>query len=318
MNLKTFDLNLLLVFDALMRMRNVTVAGENIGLSQSATSNALGRLREAFDDPLFVRTPKGMAPTPLAEELAPSVDAALSQLRVVIDQKRAFAPRSAVRTYRILMSDVGQIHFLPRLTAFLRREAPHVGLETVEMQVRQVQEAMGGGYVDLAVGYLEAFGPSFHRQRLFENDWVCIVSRDHPTIRKRLTETAYLEGLHLSYTPAGGRHAMLDQILEGFFEARSAKRRVAMRLAHSTGIAAIVAESDLLLTVPSALGAFYASQSRVAVFALPFPAPGLEIVQTWHDRFQRDAGHQWFRRAFAELFREDERPLAGRANSVDR
>jgi DNA-binding transcriptional LysR family regulator len=303
-NLKTFDLNLMLVFDALMRTRNVTLAGENIGLSQSATSNALNRLREAFNDPLFVRTPKGMVPTPLAEELAPSVEAALSQLRVVIDEKRAFDPASAQRTYRILMSDVGQIYFLPRLTAFLRGRAPQINIETVEMQVRQVQEAMAAGYVDLAVGFLEEFGPNFHRQKLFMNDWVCVVSQTHPTIRGAPTEADYLNGVHLSYIPPGGSHVLLDQILDRFFEARKARRRVALRVAHSTGLSGIVAESDLILTVPRALALSYASYSRINVFPLPFATPQIEIVQMWHDRFHRDGGHQWFRRVFAELFRE--------------
>jgi DNA-binding transcriptional LysR family regulator len=305
MNLKTFDLNLMLVFDALMRTRNVTVAGENLGLSQSATSNALNRLREAFDDPLFVRTPKGMTPTPLAEELSPTVQAALAQLRVVIDEKRGFDPATAQRTYRLLMSDVGQIYFLPRLAAFLRTQAPRVNIETVEMHSRQVQEAMAGGYVDLAVGYLEAFGPSFHRQKLFMNDWVCVVSQTHPTISGTLTAEQYLNGVHLSYVPAGASHALLDQLLERFFEAGKVRRRVALRVAHSTGLSSIVAESDLILTVPRALAVSYAGYAKIVVLPLPFPTPEIEIVQVWHDRFHRDAGHQWFRRAFAGLFRED-------------
>ena len=305
MNLNTFDFNLMLVFDALLRTRNVTLAGESIGLSQSATSNALNRLREAFDDPLFVRTPKGMVPTPLAEELAPTVQTALSELRVVIDEKRAFQPATAQRTYRMLMSDVGQIHFLPRLTAFLRAEAPRVNIETVEMHARQAQESLAGGYVDLAVGYLEEFGPTFHRQKLFMNDWVCVVSRKHPTIGEDLTAEQFLDGVHLSYTPAGASHALLDQLLDRFFEARKVRRRVALRVAHSTGLARIVAESDLILTVPRALALSYAEYSNIALLPLPFPAPQMEIVQVWHDRFQRDAGHQWFRRSFAELFRAE-------------
>lgn len=304
MNLKTFDLNLMLVFDAMMRTRNVTLAGENIGLSQSATSNALNRLREAFDDPLFVRTPKGMAPTPLAEELAPTVQTALEQLRTVIDEKRAFDPASAQRTFRILMSDVGQIHFLPKLTSFLRAQAPRIDIETVELLTRQAQEAMAAGYVDLAIGYLEDYGPNFHRQNLFVNDWVCVVSREHPVIKGDVTAEQFLTGDHLSYVPAGARHVLLDQLLERIFSEKGIKRRVAVRVAHSTGLAAIVAASDLILTVPRALALSYAAYAKVAISPLPFAAPSLEIVQLWHDRFQRDAGHQWFRQCIVELFRE--------------
>jgi DNA-binding transcriptional LysR family regulator len=304
MNLNTFDLNLMLVFDALIRVRNVTLAGENIGLSQSATSNALNRLRDAFDDPLFVRSPDGMVPTPLAEELAPTVQTALAQLRAVIDEKRPFDPASAQRTYRMLMSDVGQINFLPRLTSLLRARAPQISIETVEMPVRQVQVAMAAGYVELAVGYLEEFGPNFHRQKLFVDDWVCVVSQSHPSAKDGLTEDQYLNGAHLSYNPAGGSHVLLDQLLERFFDAKKVKRRVAIRVAHSTGLSSIVADSDLILSVPRALATSYLGYARVAIMPLPFPAPHMEIVQIWHDRFHRDSGHQWFRKTFAELFRE--------------
>jgi len=304
MNLNTFDLNLLLVFDALIRTHNVTAAGESIGLSQSATSNALNRLRDAFNDPLFVRGSDGMAPTPLAEELAPTVQSALSELRAVIDEKRAFDPATSQRTYRILMSDVGQINFLPRLTAILRVRAPQISLETVEMPTRQAQVAMASGYVELAVGYLEDFGPNFHRQNLFLDDWVCVISQKHPSAKDGLSEDQYLNGAHLSYNPAGGSHVLLDQILERFFEAKKIRRRVAIRVAHSTGLSSVVADSDLILTVPRALATSYLGYARVTLMPLPFPAPQMEIVQVWHDRFQRDSGHRWFRRTFAELFRQ--------------
>ena len=192
MNFNTLDLNLLVVFDAILRTRSVTLAGENVHLSQSAMSNALKRLRRSFNDPLFVRTSMGMLPTPYAEQISKPIQDALAQIKATIEAKNVFDPAKSERTFRIYMTDVGQMVLLPDLLERIPKEAPHVNLQTVQVPMHHREEAMESGEVDLAVGYLIPFEGHFYRQKLFTETYVCMVRAGHPTIGDQITLREFL------------------------------------------------------------------------------------------------------------------------------
>jgi DNA-binding transcriptional LysR family regulator len=152
MSFNRLDLNLLRVFDAIFQTRSVTVAASNLHLTQPAVSKQLNRLRELLEDPLFVRTNDGMAPTPRAEALAGPVRQALSEVRNAIERQLGFDPRSSDRTFRIYTSDLGQMVFLPKLLELISREAPAVNIHTVQVPAQRMRGvALESGDVDLAV-----------------------------------------------------------------------------------------------------------------------------------------------------------------------
>jgi DNA-binding transcriptional LysR family regulator len=297
------DLNLLEVFDAVFRTGSVTRAAEIIGLTQSSTSNALQRLRAIVSDPLFVRSAGRMVPTPLARSLSEPVRQALAHVET-IEAARPFEPASSERTFRISVNDIGQLVFIPKLMATIRRLAPGISVETVGTSPEDVRRLLADGDVDLALGALVDFGPSYHRQRLFSDLIVCVVSANHPTIRKELSLDAYLDGTHGSYRPSGISHAHIAKVVDKVFEEQGRVRRVALRLAYMPGLGRVIEGTDLIFTSSSGVASHIRNEANVRVFPVPFKAPRIEISQQWHHQFHHDPGNRWLRKQVATLFRK--------------
>ena len=303
MSFNHLDLNLLRVFDAIFQTRSVTIAASNLHLTQPAVSKQLNRLREVLDDPLFVRTNDGMAPTPRAEAIAGPIRKALSEVRAIVEQQLGFDPASSDRTFRIFMSDVGQMVLLPRLLELIAREAPSVSVHTVQVPASRLRGiALESGDVDLAVGYFEEFEGSMHRQVLFEEHYVGMVRASHPLIRDTLTFEQFLHTPQLVYHPTGGGHGSQESYVDKAFWSAGVERRVAVRVAHAMGLTSIVSSTDLLVVVPSRLAAACESLTDVAIFDLPIDVPSFSIAQYWHDRFHGDPGNRWLRSLFVRLY----------------
>src|SRR5690348_4700058 len=178
MNVHDLDLNLLRVFDAVLREKSVTAAAAGLELTQPAVSNALSRLRGVFGDPLFVRTPTGMDATPFARELAEPVRQALALLESALAHGPGFDPASATRAFRFYMSDLGQIEFLPPLIERVQQRAPGVRLEAVALEVEDIAAALAAGSLDLAVGFLPGLGSPVSRRPLFRDPYLCLMRAD--------------------------------------------------------------------------------------------------------------------------------------------
>jgi DNA-binding transcriptional LysR family regulator len=298
-----FDLNLLRVFDAILQTRSVTTAASNLHLTQPAVSKQLNRLRELLEDPLFVRTNDGMAPTPRAEALSGPIRQALSEVRNAIEQQLGFDPGTSDRTFRIFMNDVGQMALLPRVLAVIVKEAPLVNIQTVQIPTLRMRSVgLESGDVDLAVGYFEEFDGSMHRQVLFEEQYVGMVRAGHPTIRDVLTFEQFLQSPHLVYQPSGGGHGSQENFVDKAFWQAGVERRVAVRLGHAVGISAMVSHTDWLVIVPQMLAQACANLVDVSVLDLPIEIPRFQIAQYWHDRFHTDPGSRWLRSVFARLY----------------
>jgi DNA-binding transcriptional LysR family regulator len=287
-----------------MLTRSVTLAGERVGLTQSATSNALQRLRDAFGDPLFVRTPAGMQPTALAMSMAPELGEALDRIRHVVEGSRVFDPATSRHAFRILVSDIAQITLVPEFMRMLRHKAPNVDLINMSLPLRNAKEALAAGELDLAVGFIPELGPDYHRQSLGQEQWTCVVSTAHPTIGEHMTQAQYLEAPHLSYRPHASIHSSLDKLLESQFEGRSVRRRIALSVPYFSGLAFTVAQTDLVLTAPTALAHAMREMADVRVVPLPFDLPPIDLNMQWHDQVHRDPAHAWFRRVFAASYLE--------------
>lgn len=302
------DLNLLLVFEAVLATRSTTLAGSNLGLSQSGISNALNRLRASLDDPLFVRTPEGMMPTPRAQEISRPLLEALDGIRNTLGHHPPFDPETSNRTFRIYISDVGQMVMLPPLLDAIRTKAPNVSVETVAPVPLSMREAtMSNGEVDLAVGYFDEFTGPYHIQRLFEEHYICMVRAEHPLVGEVLPLDLYLRLEHALYAPRGGGHNLQEQAIEKAFELAKWDRIVRLRAAHFLGFTRIMANTDLVSTLPSQLAKVCATMTSVKLFEAPMAIPSFEVSQLWHRRFHQDPGNRWLRRLVASLFATHDR-----------
>jgi DNA-binding transcriptional LysR family regulator len=299
MNVTGLDLNLLRVFDAVLRDRSVTAAARHLGLTQPAVSNALARLRAQFDDVLFVRTSAGMDATPFARDLAEPVRQALALLESALAHGPGFDPAVSTRAFRFYMSDLGQIEFLPPLVERAQRVAPKVRLEAVSMEVEDIGDALAAGALDLAVGFLPGLGPPVRRQPLFRDPYVCLMREDHPVARSRLTKKAFLESSHALVSYKGG-HRVIEEALERAGLTRS----IALRVPHFTVVPMVLERTDLILTLPSKVARVYERQGGFKFLPPPVPIPPADVAAHWHERFERDPGNRWLREVIMELFTE--------------
>jgi DNA-binding transcriptional LysR family regulator len=297
----TFDLNLLTVAVALHDCGSVTRAAEMLSMSQSAVSMALRRLRTAIGDPLFVRGPTGVTPTPRASRLVAAVRPLIAQVQSGLRDEE-FDPASTRTTFTFAMSDVGEMVFLPPLLSRIQRAAPLANLRTVALNPRDLERALEHGDVDLAVGYFpDLHGKSFMQQRLFSHHFCCLVAAAHPVATRGLTRERFLELEHAVVYPEGRS----QEIFERFLTRHRISRKVVLVTPHFMSLPMIIARSRLIATVPHAIGVFFARWDvGIKAIAPPFRVPPIVLKQHWHQRFRIDRRHRWLRAQVSELFND--------------
>ena len=298
MDIRAVDLNLLVVFDAMVEHRSVTRAAEAIGLSQPATSAAVNRLRLLFDDPLFVKTGAEMKPTPRARELADPVRRVVATVKSEILPSPSFDPATEDRVFTIVAPDIAEVNLLPRVMARCAVDAPHVRLRTLAMPRQAAAETLESGTAELAVGYFPDLRKAgFFQQRLFSARLVCIVRKDHPTIGASLSLKQYLAASHALVRPEGREH-----VFDTFLHERGMVRRVVLELAHYMSLLPIIASTDLVATVPQDLAEVCVQHAAIRMLPSPVRSPAVEIHQYWHRRVHKDAANAWLRGVFSDLF----------------
>ncbi|WP_313170464.1 LysR family transcriptional regulator [Massilia oculi] len=299
------DLNLLSVFQEVYRERQISSAARRLGLSQSAVSNALARLRRSFGDELFVRTASGMQPTPLASQMAEPIGAAMAQVALALNQRSRFEPATSNRRFMLAMTDVGEVYFMPTLIERCRQLAPNVEISSVRVGMVSLKEEMEGGRVDLAVGPFEDVSEALYQRHLFRQPFVAMFRKGHPLARGELTLARFAQAEHLLVDAADSPYDRVNAALAraGIGQAtRGFGTRY--RVPHFTAVPYIVSTSDLVVTVPQKLA------ERAAVpFGLEWATPPLDLppLQTnifWHRRFNQDPGNQWLRGLLADVFAE--------------
>lgn len=303
-DLRNIDLNLLLVFEVLYRTRNTTRAAEALHLTQPAVSNALKRLRDLFDDVLFVKTSNGMQPTPRADGIATLLDDGFASLRLAIQAGQAFDPKTSCRTFYLYVSDTGQSVFIPPLVSRLNKVAPEIRLITINVPLDAAEQMMKQGQIDLAIGLFSGLHRDFIQQRLFHETYVVLVRKKHPKIGAKIGVEQFFAAHHITYTPTAGSHARFEAELNALSAKSGQGRKIALQLAHSSGIDKIVASSDLIACVPRSVARVMANGDGVRALPLPFEVMSLDISQFWHERSHRDEGHQWLRSLIFEMFHD--------------
>lgn len=302
MNITDLNIRFLLVFEAMMTHRNVTAAAESIGLTQPALSVCLKKLRELHNDPLFVRTSHGMEPTVLAQELKEPILQALNLLRQTLNHTHDFDPGTSTRTFHMVMTDIGARVFLPPLLGQLSRIAPNVNLNTVQLPVKDMRDALESGDMDLALGFIHGLFADCYQQQLFRRSYVCMVRQDHPSIGDTISLEDYLAMPHAVVSAPGSGH----DIIENTLTKKGYQRRVALRLSHFLAIPLIVASTDLIVTIPTMLAESYVPVTNLKIIEPPIAFPEYTISQYWHGRYHNDAGHRWLRELIYKMFRDNE------------
>lgn len=300
MNVTDIDLNLLRAFDAIATEGSVTVAGERIGLSQPAMSNALARLRALFDDPLFVRTPRGMRPTPFAQQLAQPVREALRLIQGALQQHAGFDPASSGNTFRLSMSDIGEMVFLPGLLERVKRDAPGVKIEVARISIKDTHAQLEAGELDLAVGFLPGLTTGMRQQPLFREHYVCMLRADHPVIGAKIGAKQFRQAAHVLVSYAGTGH----QVIEETYAKEGLSGSIAARVPDFLVVPMILARTELIVTLPSRVAAVFAQLGRFKVLELPIGMPSFEVRLHWHQRFHQDPANRWLREVMAELYAE--------------
>ncbi len=298
MDLNALHLNQLLLVDALLANTNLSEAADQIGMSQSAASHALARLRTQLKDPIFIRTADGMQPTPYGTRLARAVREALELLRAGLEQHLEFVPQTATRTFTIIMSDVSQTLYLPKLLARLAKEAPGVSLRIAPVPSKAPHLSLESGEVDFAVGTFTSFITGCRQKRVYRERYACIARADHPLFEAGMTTETFSAASHVMVDPMGYVHEQLDRILSHHKLPRSAK----LRVPGFQSVPMVVASSDLLAIMAGRLAQFYAELLPLKVMSPPVTLPSYEIMMFWHERFHRDPTNLWLRNLFFELF----------------
>ena len=291
MNLVGVDLNLLTALDALLEEASVTRAAGRLHLSQPAVSHALRRLRELLGDPLLVRTPRGLQPTPRARELRPQVRAALAAAAEVLQAAPPFDPATAERTFKLTGADQAAVAILPRLIPRLAAVAPGVRL-TLQPAPAELGSALVNGDVELAIGVWRAPPPPALRQADFwPETFTCVCRRGGPLARGKLDLARYLGARHLVVAPGGRPGSMIDDVLARAGHARTIVLTVPQFLLAPP----VIAATDLLWTAPRALARAYAAVLPLTLRDVPFAIPCFTLAMRWHVRFDRDPGLAWLR-----------------------
>ncbi|MET1076630.1 MAG: LysR family transcriptional regulator [Pseudomonas sp.] len=294
MNLNKVDLNLFIVFDAIYTEANLTRAGQIVGITQPAVSNALSRLRETFNDPLFVRTAQGMVPTPMAQNIIGPVRNALSLLRVSVQESRIFNPLQANKTYRISMTDLTEQVMLPPLFQRLRRLAPQVFIESFLAKRRETTKELAAGRLDFAVDAPLNTDPQVRHVKLLEDRYVCAFRQGHPLTKDKLSLDDYLSltHIHISSRRNGLGHVDLALGKMGI------QRRIALRSQHYLMASTVMQQTDMAMTVPERFA------RRHGLHYVPLPLNDVPPVEThlyWHESTDQDPANRWMREQMIEL-----------------
>lgn len=302
-NLRQLDLNLLLVFDALMQEQNLSRAALRLHLSQSTVSNALARLRQQLGEPLFQRTARGMVPTPQAHTLYGPVRQALQLLRTGLGPQDSI-DLEADLTFRISMNDYAQAVFLPGLLARIHAAAPRLVLSVQVDEADTLVHRLKTGELDLAIDYLHFDDDNLLYQPLGEQELVVIARRDHPVCTSGLTLPLYEDSQHVSVHSRAGRGSPLEIVLGS----AKVRRKVQLYVPHYLAIPAIVAGSDLLGTVPRQLAEHMARQYDLALLPLPMAMPAVQVSLIWHKQQDMAVGLRWLKEQIVAAFAEMQRP----------
>ena len=304
LNFRTLDLNLLRVFDVVMTERNLTRAAERLSITQPAVSNALKRLKESVGEDLLTRAANGVRPTPRAEALWPEVRTALGHLRAALAPD-AFNPQTDATSFRLAMADASAAMFMPSLVAQIESSRALANLRVLPLATRDPSQLLERGDADLAIGCFpetvaalasQGTDRALRHARLHDSESVCVMRAGHPLAECELTLDAYCAAHHLLVSFSGRPQGLVDQALGEL----GRERRILLTVNQYLTAGRVVATSDLLTVLPACFVVATGAGEPLVTRPLPFPLVGLLVSMLWHQRNDRNSGHQWLRERVLE------------------
>lgn len=292
-----YDLNLLPIFVALLEERSVTRAADRLGMTQSALSNALTRLRTMLQDPLFIRERYGMRPTPKAEMLAPALTAALAAMDAVVLGQQAFVPSQADQLITIAPNSYVEFVFVPALVARLSELAPGIRLRTLPFGTDLAETGVISGTTALVLGRITDPPDNLVVQHVADDGLACVVRADHPKVDGKITKAQYERMKHVNVLPPGRLRAGLFQALER----QGLKRDVVVSVNHFLSIPEVVAATDYCATLPKLICRRLGSDARLKVLPAPVDLGTFPMHMAWHVRYRDDPAHIWLRTLAAQV-----------------
>lgn len=292
-DIRTLDLNLLKTLDALLDERSVTKAATRLAITQPAVSSMLTRLRDSFEDPLFVRTQRGIIPTPRALALATPVKRLLEEINQLL-QAEMFNPVTATNTFTIAATDYALQAIIVPFMSLLRQRAPHVRLSVRAIEDGRIQTQLETGKIDIALMTPETTPADLHARRLFDERYVCTFRQDHPVIQQPMTLEQFCAADHAIVSYLGGAFRGVTDVA---LEAMGLTRHVSLSISSFLVLTQILQTSDLIAVVPEKL---VRQQSDLCVTEPPLTIPGFTKVAAWHERTHHDPAHQWLRSLLVE------------------
>jgi DNA-binding transcriptional LysR family regulator len=292
MNINSIDLNLMIAFDALITLRHVTKAGEAIGRSQPAMSNALARLRTVFQDQLLIKSGNHMKPTPRALELLPQIQLALKHLENAINSNIKFNPSDTKQNFVIAMVENAAFILLPLLTPYLFKNAPNIKIDIIGVTNIRGIKLVETERCDMAIDLTPRTVPrQIKKVRLYKETFICMTRPDHPILSMEATLENYLSFKHIAVHPSESSESSVDNALKSIGKFR----HVAIKSPYSLVVNLMINDSDLVATLPKRNALFFSNKQNLPTFEVPFGIPGFDVDMLWHRSLNDDPAHKWLR-----------------------
>lgn len=292
--MSSFDLNLITTFITLYETQSVTTTAQRLFVTQPSVSYALAKLREQFDDALFVRNRLGMQPTRLATQLYGGFKEASRCIDSVVGEARKFEPGHSQRQFRLALSDLGEMALLPRLMEHLSNLAPNIELEVVPLEIDQVGTWLNDGHIDAAICSRKLSEAGMASHVLMKERYVCLMDAAHPRIGETMDMQQFLAEPHVQVTRTSG-HGMAEDALRRL----GVERRIKLRLPHFSVLPRLIPGTELLVILPSQIAESFCRrplQGQLKMLELPFEVPAFDVTLHWHSRSSQSTALGWFLR----------------------
>ena len=297
------DCKLLSIFYYIYKFKSVSSAADHLAMSQPAVSNILNKIRAHYNDPLFLRIGNEMIPTELSKQLFPLVSEALNKVEIINNFTINFDEQASHQQFTIAMTDVSHLVLLPKISQYLKKHAPHIKLN-VRAITSETSYQMANGEIDLAVGFPPLLENGFYQQKLFEQYYVVLASKDHPRLTpNHLTVEHYLAESHIDIDAGIGHYHIENELLN-----LELKRNILMRIPSYLGVGLVVQETDAIATVPYYLSEVLLARGNLQIFDAPIAFPSYGVKQYWHMSCHHKTSHQWLRHMCYEIFSQVNEP----------
>lgn len=298
MHISDLEITQLRLLQAIADTGKLSLAADSVGLSQSAASHSIARLRKLSGDPIFIRTGQRMICTAYGEQICNASREALQVLSDGLRVIRSFDPATSNRVFSLYMGEVGQIVILPVLLEHLNKIAPRVRLRVHRIPEKNPSTALELGEVDLAIGRITTMTTGFHQRVLMKEEYACIACNENKFFRNGVTLDTYKSASHAVADSSGMAHWLIDRELAS----HGIQRKVGLVLPEFLALPFVIPGSELVATVPRRVADKFAEIFPIKTMPLPLAISSYDVLMLWHERAHGDAANQWLRQSLADLF----------------